>query len=56
MVHDKGRGHGHGPWQQTASPKLEKPPSGQDGGLALQRLVVSPTVMSSLARSGRRSP
>ena len=24
MVYDKGRVHGHGPWQETASPKLEK--------------------------------
>ena len=46
-VHHKGRAHGLGPWQGTASPKLNRPPSSQDGGLALQRLVVSPTVTSS---------
>ena len=36
--------------------KAVKPPSSQDGGRALQRLVVSPTVTSSLERSSRRSP
>ena len=38
------------------SPKLEKPASSQDGGPALRGLVVRPTVMSPLERSGRRSP
>ena len=55
-VHDKGKGHGRGSWQETASPKLEKPPSSQDGGPALQQLGVSPMVTSPLERSGRRSP
>ena len=36
--------------------KAEKPPSSQDGALALRGLVVYPTVTSSLERSGRRSP
>ena len=33
--------HGRGPRQGAASPKLEKPPSKQDGGLALLRRDVS---------------
>ena len=44
--------HGRG----AASPKLKRSPSSQDGGLALQRLVVSPTMTSSLERGGRLSP
>ena len=55
-VHDKGLVHGRGPRQGAASPKLEKQPTSQDGGLELQELVVSPTVTFSLERSGRRSP
>ena len=55
-VHDKGKVHGRGPWQGAASPKLEKPPSSQDGGLALLGLVVRPTVTSPLEASDRRSP
>ena len=55
-MHDKVRVHGHGPWQGAASPKLEKPPTSQDGGLALLGLVVRPTVTSPLERSGRLSP
>ena len=51
-MHDKGGVHGRGPWQAAASPKLEKPPSSQDGEPALQRLGVSPTVTSPLERSG----
>ena len=54
-MHDKGRVRGLGPWQGAASPKLEKPPSNQDGGLALLGLGVRPTVTSPLERSGRRS-
>ena len=38
------------------SPKLEKPLSSQDGGLALLGLGVRPTVTSPLERSGRWSP
>ena len=33
-----------------------KPPSNQNGALTLRGIVVCPTVMSSLERSGRRSP
>ena len=40
-AHDKGRVHGRGPWQGAASPKLEKPPASQDGGLALLRWEVT---------------
>ena len=40
-VHHKGKVHGRGPRQGAASPKLEKPPSKQDGGLALLRWDVS---------------
>ena len=46
LVH--GRGRRHQSWK--------RPPSNQDGGLALQRLVVIPTVTSSLGHSGRLSP
>ena len=55
-MHDKVRVHGRGPWQEAVSPKLEKPPSSQDGGLALLGLVVRPTVTSPLERSDRWSP
>ena len=41
QVHDKGGVHGRGPWQGAVSPKLEKPPSNQDGGLAPLRWDVS---------------
>ena len=47
-VHDKGRVHGCGPWQGAASPKLEKPPSSQDGGLALQGLGMRVTTHVSI--------
>ena len=36
--------------------KAVKPPSNQNGALALRGLVVCPTVTSSLERSGRWSP
>ena len=51
-MHNKGGVHGRGPWQGAASPKLEKPPSSQDGGPALQELGMRPTVTSPLERSG----
>ena len=52
-MYNKGGVHGHGPWQGAASPKLEKPPSSQDDGLALPGLVVRPTMTSPLECSGR---
>ena len=55
-MHDKGGVHGCGPWQGAASPKLEKPPSSQDGGPTLLGLGRCPTVTSPLERSGRWSP
>ena len=55
-MHNKGRVHGHGPWQGETSPKLEKPPSSQYGGPALLGLEMRPTVTSPLECSGRWSP
>ena len=49
-------GLGHGPWQERRHQSLKRPPSSQDGGPALQRLVVSPTGTSFLERSDRLSP
>ena len=40
-VHRKDKVHGRGPRQGAASPKLKRPPSKQDGGLALLRRDVS---------------
>ena len=55
-MHDKGRVHGRGPWQGAVPPKLEKPPSSQDGGPVLQGLGMRPTVTSPLECSSRWSP
>ena len=54
-MYDKGKVPGHGPWQGAASPKLEKPPSSQDGGPALQELWGDPHGDVALVSSSRRS-
>ena len=56
-VYHKAKVQRCGPRQGSGVTKAEKEaPSSQDRGLALQQLVVSPTVTSSLERSCRRLP